>query len=45
MKLEKNVILYVGFSRNLSDNKIEHLAAAVFSNNTRLERLSKEDSS
>ena len=39
MKLEKNVILYVGFSRILSDNKIEHLPEGVFSNNTRLERL------
>ena len=39
MKLEKNVILYIGFSRILSDNKIEHLPEGVFSNNTRLERL------
>ena len=39
MKLEKNVILYVGFSRILSDNKIEHLPEGVVSNNTRLERL------
>ena len=34
MKLEKNVILYVGFSRILSDNKIEHVPAGVVSNNT-----------
>ena len=39
MKLEKNVILYVDFSRFLSKNKIEHLPAGVFSNNTRLEVL------